>query len=89
MDNGHHEPLHRGLWCTWPSPARSTSSSSSARSIVQAGVDSDDTLLLKDVWRAWTPELAGLFGTWRTASSRSFSRCAVVRIVGAGSALLG
>ena len=53
------------------------------------GVDSDDTLLLKDVWRAWTPELAGLFGTWRTASSRSFSRCAVVRIVGAGSELLG
>ena len=34
---------------------------------MQAGVDSNDTLLLKDVWRAWTPELAGLFGTWRTA----------------------
>ena len=32
--------------------------------VVQAGVDSNDTLLLKDVWRAWTPELAGLFGTW-------------------------
>ena len=44
--------------------------------VVQAGVDSNDTLLLKDVWRAWTPELAGLFGTWRTASSRYFSRCA-------------
>ena len=29
---------------------------------MQAGVDSNDTLLLKDVWRAWTPELAGLFG---------------------------
>jgi len=77
---GHHEHLHRGvptLRCTWPSPARSTCSSSSARSVVQAGVDSNDTVLLKDVWRAWTPELAGLmFGTWRTASSRSFSRCA-------------
>jgi hypothetical protein len=30
---------------------------------VQADVDSNDTLLLKDVWRAWTPELAGFFGT--------------------------
>jgi hypothetical protein len=47
---------------------------------VQAGVDSNDTLLLKDVWRAWTPELAGLFGTWRTASSRSFSRCMTLRM---------
>ena len=26
---------------------------------MQAGVDSNDTVLLKDVWRAWTPELAG------------------------------
>jgi len=31
---------------------------------VQAGLYSNDTLLLKDMWRAWTPELAGLFGTW-------------------------
>jgi hypothetical protein len=43
---------------------------------VQAGLHSNGTLLHKDMWRAWSSELASLFYTWRTASSRSFSRCA-------------
>eukprot|EP00964_Phaeocystis_antarctica_P107448 scaffold72168_cov55-Phaeocystis_antarctica.AAC.3 len=43
---------------------------------MQAGLQSNGTLLLKNMWRAWSSELASLFYMWRTASSRSFSRCA-------------
>ena len=43
---------------------------------MQAGLQSNGTLLLKNMWRAWSSELASLFYMWRTVSSRSFSRCA-------------
>ena len=61
----HHEQLHRGA----PGPAQLLPSSLDVLVLVgevgvQAGLYSNDTLLLKDMWRAWTPELAGLFGTW-------------------------
>ena len=43
---------------------------------MQAGLQSNGTLLLKNMWRAWSSELASLFCMWRTASSRSLYRCA-------------
>eukprot|EP00964_Phaeocystis_antarctica_P029274 scaffold16500_cov93-Phaeocystis_antarctica.AAC.1 len=43
---------------------------------MQAVLNTDGILLLKNMWRAWSSELASLFYMWRTASSRSFSRCA-------------
>merc|ERR1740130_1499643 len=43
---------------------------------IQAVLHTDGILLLKNMWRAWSSELASLFYMWRTASSRSFSRCA-------------
>ena len=48
---------------------------------MQAGLHSNGTLLLKNMWRAWSSELASLFCMWRTASSRSSLG---MRIVGAG-----
>ena len=61
---------------------------------VQAGLHSNGTLLHKDMGRAWPPELTSVFYTWRTASSRSFSRYADHRrlnryLIDAGSELLG
>lgn len=52
----------------------------------QAVLHTDGILLLKNMWRAWSSELASLFYMWRTASSRSSLG---VRTVGAGSELLG
>ena len=43
---------------------------------MQAVLHSNGTLLRKNMRRAWSSELASLFYIWRTASSRSFSRCA-------------
>merc|ERR1740117_2645442 len=43
---------------------------------MQAVLHTDSILLLKNMWRAWPSELASLFCMWRTASLRSFSRCA-------------
>eukprot|EP00964_Phaeocystis_antarctica_P057860 scaffold34269_cov65-Phaeocystis_antarctica.AAC.1 len=43
---------------------------------MQAVLHTDGILLLKNMGRAWSSELASLFYMWRTASSRSFSRCA-------------
>ena len=33
---------------------------------LQAGMHTNCILLYEDVWRAWSPELSSLFGTWRT-----------------------
>eukprot|EP00964_Phaeocystis_antarctica_P068482 scaffold41477_cov54-Phaeocystis_antarctica.AAC.1 len=43
---------------------------------MQAVLHTDGILLLNNMWRAWSSELASLFYMWRTASSRYFSRCA-------------
>ena len=43
---------------------------------MQAVLHTDGILLLKNMWRAWSSELASLFYMWSTTSSRSFSRCA-------------
>ena len=43
---------------------------------MQAVLHTDGILLLKNMRRVWSSELASLFYMWRTASSRSFSRCA-------------
>ena len=43
---------------------------------MQAGMHSNGTLLLYNMRHAWSSEMASLFCMWRTASSRSFYRCA-------------
>ena len=43
---------------------------------MQAVLHTDGILLLKNMRRVWSSELASLFYMWKTASSRSFSRCA-------------
>ena len=53
---------------------------------MQAVLHTDGILLLKNMRRVWSSELASLFYMWRTASSRSSLG---VRTVGAGSELLG